>query len=116
MSIKNKAKSILESRGFIVSTDNLRIRNLFGKEIQFERVVGVIEGKAKISWKYIPRVDKGEINIAIYNVRKENVEDIIEVLESKGLIIEVIDDNIYGKTRFKGKGLNELKDIATAIR
>jgi len=116
MSIKNKAKSILESRGFIVSTDNLRIRNLFGKEIQFERVVGVIEGKAKISWKYDPRADKGEINIVIYSVHKENVEDVIEVLESKGLIIEVIDDSIYGKTRFKGKGLNELEDIATVIR
>jgi len=116
MSIKDKAKSILESKGFIVSTDNLRIRNLFGKEIQFERVVGIVEGKARISWRYNPRADKGEINIAIYNVHKEDVEDIVETLESKGLIVEVIDDNVYGKTRFKGKGLNELKDIATAIR
>lgn len=116
MDIKDKVKLILESKGFTVSIDNLRIKNLFGREITFERVMGIIKDKVKISWRYDPKVDGGEINITIYDVSGDDMENIVEVLESKGLIVEVVDDSIYGKARFKGKGLNELENIVTIIR
>jgi len=116
MQVKDKVKSILRSKGFTVSDDNLRVRTLLGKEVEFERVVGVVEGKMKISWKYNPGIDGGEINIAVYNVKKEDVEDIASVLESRGVIVEVVDENVYGKTRFKGKGIDKLEDITSALR
>lgn len=115
MQVKDKVKSILRSKGFTVSDDSLRIRNLLGERVEFERVVGIVEGKLKISWRYNPGVDGGEINIAVYDVG-EDVENLALLLESKGVVVEVVDESIYGKVRFKGKGIDKLEDITSALR
>ncbi len=103
-------RDLLESRGFRVSVDTVRVRSLLGDVVLFERVIGVVEGKIRISWRYWPRLNRCEINISIYGGG-----DVAEELESKGVIVEVVDDTVYGKIKVKGNGVDKLKEIVDIV-
>ncbi len=83
---------------------------MFGQVNVFERVVGVIEGRIRVSWRYWPKLGRCEINISVYG----DVEAVDE-LESKGVVVEVVDDTVYGKVKVKGNGVEKLKEIVNIV-
>ncbi len=113
--VKEEVKKYLESKGFTISNGDQRIVNLLGEKIEFKGVVGVVENKVKVYWKWNPEKNRGEISVSIYNTGKRGNE-IAEDLESKGFIVEVVDENVYGKVKFKGDGVRKLKETISSIK
>lgn len=113
--VKEEVRRYLESKGFITSNGDQKIINLLGEKMEFKGIVGVVENRIKVYWKWNPGKDRGEISISIYGASRRG-EEIAENLESKGFIVEVVDNNIYGKVRFKGNGVRKLKETITSIK
>ena len=113
--VKEEVKRYLKSKGFTTSDGDQKIVNLLGEKVEFKGVVGVVEDKVKVYWKWDPEKNRGEISVSIYGVRGRG-EEVVESLESKGFIVEVVDDNIYGKMKFKGDGVGKLKEAVSSIK
>ncbi len=113
--VKEEVRKILESKGFTISDGDQKIVNLLGEKVEFKGVVGIVENKMKVYWKWDPQKDRGEISVSVYGAGKHG-EEIIENLESKGFVVEVVDENIYGKARFKGSGVRKLKETISSIK
>ncbi len=110
-SVVGVVRDFLESRGFRVSVDTVRVRGLLGGVAVFERVVGVVEGRVRVSWRYWPGLDRCEINVSVYG----GGEGVAEELESRGVVVEVVDDVVYGKVRVRGSGVDKLREIVDVV-
>ncbi len=113
--VKEEVRRYLESKGFTTSDGDQKIVNLLGEKVEFKGVVGVVENKVKVYWKWDPEKDRGEISVSVYGASGRG-EEIVENLESKGFVVEVIDDNVYGKVKFKGDGVRKLKETISSIK
>ena len=114
-SVKEEVKRYLESKGFTTSNGDQKLVNLLGERVEFKGVVGVVENKMKVYWKWDPEKDVGEISVSIYNISNRG-EEFAENLESKGFIVEVVDKNVYGKVKFRGNGFRKLKETVSTIK
>ena len=110
-------KDILLNNGFQIYEYDSRIRSLLGHLVVYKNILGVVEGKYKIHWKYNEEKDLSEINITIYNVNKALLDDVLDVLEDEGVIGEIVDNNIYAKIKCDGKtSISKIRKLVSLLK
>jgi len=107
--VKRMVEKVMGDAGLHVEARKVQVRNLLGQVVEGEKVMGVREGRYKVTWSREPD-GRIMVRVTMHARDEESARRAAERLESLGARVDVTEHRVHAVFRVKGDGVRQVID------
>jgi len=100
---------VMRNAGLHVEEREVQTRNLFGRIVREEKVMGLREGRYKVSWS-VGEDGRVVVRVTLHARDEDSAKRAAERLESLGASVDVMESRVHAVFRVRGDGVKIVMD------
>ncbi len=107
--VRRMVERVMGNAGLHVESKKVHTRNLLGQVVESEKVMGIREGKYKITWSREPN-GRITVRVTVHARDEESARRVAERLENLGAKVDVSESRVHAVFRVRGDGVRQVID------